>query len=135
MTVHWITSIGIIDDWTSDSSTRINFFGLIDQIQIPLTLIIQLFVFNFFLKSFGAKNILISYGFIFVIVYIGYFFFPSIIFVAIATIMLRVFEYGISKPTREVVFSKLNQNNRTKSTVMVETFVARAGDLLSLIHI
>ena len=129
MTVHWITSIGIIDDWTSDSSTRINFFGLIDQIQIPLTLIIQLFLFNFFLKSFGAKNILISYGFIFVIVYIGYFFFPSIIFVAIATIMLRVFEYGISKPTREVVFSKLNQNNRTKSTVMVETFVARAGDL------
>ncbi|GIS26574.1 MAG: hypothetical protein CM15mP127_09470 [Gammaproteobacteria bacterium] len=85
------TSIGIIDDWTSDSSTRINFWT--DRPNSNSTHINNTVIFiQFFLKSFGAKNILISYGFIFVIVYIGYFFFPSIIFVAIATIMLRVFE-------------------------------------------
>ena len=46
MTIHWITSIDIVNDWTSDGSNRIVFFSNIEQIQI-LTLIIQFFCIQF----------------------------------------------------------------------------------------
>ena len=54
---------------------------------------------------------------------------PSIISVGIVTIILRVFEYGINKPTRETIFSTLKKNDRYKSTVFIDTFISRFGDL------
>ena len=128
MTVHWVTSISIIGDWTSDSAQRISFFSQVEQVVIPLTLITQLFLVNWFVNFFGSQRILISYGFIFLIAFIGYFLYPNIVWVAVVTVFLRWFEYGLNKPTREIVFSKLARNDRFKSTVLVDTFMVRIGD-------
>ena len=46
-----------------------------------------------------------------------------------ATVFLRLFEYAINKPTREIVFSYLKQNDRYKSSVFIDTFCTRLGDL------
>ena len=46
------------------------------------------------------------------------------------TVLIRVFEYGFNKPTRETVFTALNKQDRYKSTVMMDTFIARTGDYL-----
>ena len=54
---------------------------------------------------------------------------PSIVSVAIVTIALRIFEYGINKPTRETIFSSFRKNDRYKSTVFIDTFISRFGDL------
>ena len=54
---------------------------------------------------------------------------PSITVVAIATVALRLFEYGINKPTRETIYSFLNKNDRYKSSVFIDTFITRFGDL------
>ena len=54
---------------------------------------------------------------------------PSITVVAIATVSLRLFEYGINKPTRETVYSFLDKNDRYKSSVFIDTFITRFGDL------
>ena len=54
---------------------------------------------------------------------------PSIITVGIVTVFLRVFEYGINKPTRETIFSTFRKNDRYKSTVFIDTFISRFGDL------
>ena len=128
MTIHWVTSISIIGDWTSDSAQRISFFSQVEQVVIPLTLITQLFLVNWFINFFGSQRILISYGFIFLIAFIGYFLYPNIVWVAVVTVFLRWFEYGLNKPTREIVFSKLARNDRFKSTVLVDTFMVRIGD-------
>ena len=58
-----------------------------------------------------------------------YGFIPSIISVMIVTIFLRVFEYGVNKPTRETIFSTFKKNDRYKSTVFIDTFISRFGDL------
>ena len=68
------------------------------------------------------------YGFLFIAAFIGYYINPSIGYVFVITIVLRLFEYGINKPTREVVFSYLKKTDRYKSTVMVDTFFVRMGD-------
>ena len=129
MTIQWITAINIIEEWSSDSQQRISFFATIEQIVSPLTLLIQLFLTNIIIRKVGIKNIMILYGFLFLIAYLLYGFFPSIFAVAIVTVFLRVFEYGFNKPTREIIYSTLKQNDRYKSSVLIDTFVSRFGDL------
>ena len=129
MTIQWITAINIIEEWSSDSQQRISFFATIEQIVSPLTLLIQLFLTNIIIRKVGIKNIMILYGFLFLIAYLLYGFFPYIVAVAIVTVFLRVFEYGFNKPTREIIYSTLKQNDRYKSSVLIDTFVSRFGDL------
>ena len=128
MTVHWVTSIDIVNAWSSDGGDRIIFFSRIEQTVTILTLFTQFFLTSAIIRFAGPRNILMLYGFIFMGAFIGYYLNPSIGYVFIITIILRLFEYGINKPTREVVFSYLKRTDRYKSTVMVDTFLVRMGD-------
>jgi len=53
---------------------------------------------------------------------------PTIGYVFVVTIILRLFEYGVNKPTRELIFSYLKKVDRYKSSVLVDTFLVRLGD-------
>ena len=46
-----------------------------------------------------------------------------------AQAFLRVFEYGFNKPTREIIYSQLKKDDRYKSSVFIDTFITRFGDL------
>ncbi len=129
MTIQWITAINIVEEWSQDSAKRIIFFATVEQVTSPITLIVQLFFTNLIIKKIGIKNILVSYGFLFFLAYLLYGLIPSIVSVGIVTVLLRVFEYGINKPTREMIFSALKKNDRYKSTVFIDTFISRFGDL------
>ena len=128
MTVHWITSVEIVNAWSSDGGNRIVFFSKIEQTVTVLTLFTQFFLTSAILRFVRAKYILMTYGFLFAGVFIGYFLSPSIGYVFIVTIVIRLFEYGINKPTREVIFSYLKKVDRYKSSVFVDTFLVRLGD-------
>jgi len=54
---------------------------------------------------------------------------PSVGVVVFSQALLRVFEYGFNKPSREIIYSQLKKNDRYKSTVFIDTFVTRFGDL------
>ena len=70
------------------------------------------------------------YGVFLLIAFGTYATYPTITAVLVLTVLIRVFEYGLNKPTRETVFTSLNKQDRYKSTVMMDTFVARTGDYL-----
>ena len=128
MTVHWITSVEIVNSWSSDGGTRIIFFSKIEQTVTILTLFTQFFLTSAIMRLVGPKYILMTYGFLFIGVFVGYFFNPTIGYVFIVTIVLRLFEYGVNKPTRELIFSYLKKIDRYKSSVFVDTFLVRLGD-------
>ena len=128
MTIHWVTSIDIVNAWSSDGGNRIIFFSNIEQTVTILTLFTQFFLTSEIIRFAGPKTILMLYGILFTGAFIGYYLNPSIGYVFFITIILRLFEYGINKPTREVVFSYLKRTDRYKSTVMVDTFLVRMGD-------
>ncbi|MBD63266.1 MAG: hypothetical protein CMD68_04205 [Gammaproteobacteria bacterium] len=128
MTIHWVTSIDIVNSWSSDGGNRIIFFSNIEQTVTVLTLFTQFFLTSVIIRYAGPKYILMFYGLLFIGVFIGYSINPSIGYVFVVTVILRLFEYGINKPTREVVFSYLKKSDRYKSTVMVDTFLVRMGD-------
>ena len=128
MTIHWITSAVIFDKAIESSIERVALFA---DIELAVSLIagfIQLFLTSFIVRNLGIKFILFSYGIIFSIVFIVYSFAPLLISAILITVLLRVFEYSINKPSREIVFSHLSKNKRYKSSVLVDTFFARLGD-------
>ena len=129
MTIQWITAINIVEDWSEDSAQRLRFFATIEQVISPLTLIVQLFFTNIIIQKFGIRKIMFTYGLLFCLAYLAYGLVPSIISVGIVTVFLRIFEYGINKPTRETIFSSFEKNDRYKSTVFIDTFISRFGDL------
>jgi|TARA_B110000014_G_C20126550_1_gene600720 ATP:ADP antiporter, AAA family len=130
MTVAWMISLGIVENWSSDTCERTAFFARIEQWVTPLTLLVQLFLTSKVLRYIGLMPVLVFYGLIFIIIFLGYGLFPNITSVLVLTILIRVFEYGFNKPARETIYTALQKQDRYKSTVMLDTFIARSGDVL-----
>ena len=129
MTIQWITAINIVEEWSQNPEQRLRFFAIVEQVTSPLTLVVQLFLTNIIIKKFGIRNIMFLYGILFFFAYLAYGLAPSIISVGVVTVLLRIFEYGINKPTRETIFTTFKKNDRYKSTVFIDTFITRFGDL------
>ena len=129
MTFGWMIALGIVQEWSTDPCERTAFFARIEQIVTPLTLICQFFVTSFFLRSIGIRKVLIIYGFILFAAIYFYEIYPEIMTVLIIVSILRTFEYGLSKPARESLFTKLKREQRYKSTVFMDTFFARGGEV------
>ena len=130
MTTSWMISLGIVQDWSQDPCERTAFFARIEQIVTSLTLVMQLFLASYILRKIGSLAVLTIYGLLFTIAFIAYAFYPTISTVMMVVISLRIFEYGLNKPTRETIYTKLNQQDRYKSTVFIDTFLARSGDVI-----
>ena len=130
MTFGWMIALGIVQEWSTDPCERTAFFARIEQIVTPLTLICQFFVTSFVLRSIGIKKVLIIYGFILFAAIYFYEIYPEIMTVLIVVSILRTFEYGLSKPARESLFTKLKREQRYKSTVFMDTFFARGGEVM-----
>ena len=128
-TAAWMISLEIVQNWSSDPCERTAFFAQIEQIVTPLTLLFQVFFTSFLLRTVGILPILTIYGVFFLIAFGAYANYPEITTVLVLTVVIRVFEYSINKPTRETVFTSLKKQDRYKSTVMMDTLLARSGDV------
>jgi len=129
MTVQWISAIPIIESYSELAPDRIILFNRIEQIVSPLTLITQLTLTYLVISYFGTSMILIIYGLLFIVVFLLYGLVPSVGVVVFSQALLRVFEYGFNKPSREIIYSQLKKKDRYKSTVFIDTFITRFGDL------
>ena len=135
MTVQWISAIPIIESYSALSPDRIVLFNRIEQLVSPLTLFTQLFLTYFVISFFGTSLILIIYGILFIVVFLLYGLAPSVAVVVFSQALLRVFEYGFNKPSREIIYSQLGKKDRYKSTVFIDTFITRFGDLTGSIFV
>ena len=135
MTVQWISAIPIIESYSELSPDRIVLFNRIEQLVSPLTLFTQLFLTYFVISFFGTSLILIIYGILFIVVFLLYGLAPSVAVVVFSQALLRVFEYGFNKPSREIIYSQLGKKDRYKSTVFIDTFITRFGDLTGSVFV
>ena len=121
MTVQWISAIPIIESYSDLSPDRIVLFNRIEQLVSPLTLITQLTLTYLVISYFGTSMILIVYGLLFIVVFLLYGLMPSVGVVVFSQALLRVFEYGFNKPSREIIYSQLKKKDRYKSTCLLYT--------------
>ena len=109
MTIQWISAIPIIEAYSDLAPDRIELFARIEQLVSPLTLFTQLFLNLFCYFFLVLSSILMSLW-----IFIYYCFF--IIWISsicwhssICSSLLRVFEYGFNKPSREIIYSQLKK--------------------------
>ena len=129
MTFGWMIALSIVQDWSTDPCERTGFFARIEQIVTPLTLFFQFFLTSLIFRKFGIGLILVSYGLILFLALIFYEAYPEIMTVLFVVCVLRTFEYALCKPARETLFTYLETQQRYKSTVFMDTFLARAGEV------
>jgi AAA family ATP:ADP antiporter len=130
MTFGWMIALSIVQDWSTDPCERTGFFARIEQIVTPLTLFFQFFLTSLIFRKLGVGFILVSYGLILSLGLIFYEAYPEIMTVLLVVCVLRTFEYALCKPARETLFTYLGTHQRYKSTVFLDTFLARAGEVM-----
>lgn len=96
-----------------------------------LALLVQLFGTGRLIERFGITTGLLVNPVIMVVAFLAILFSPVLAVLAGIQILRRVAEYAVAKPTREMLFTVVDQESRYKAKNVIDTIVYRFGDLSS----
>lgn len=112
----------------TNKAERTAFFANIDLWVNSLTLTFQLYLAGKLLKSTSVTLVLCSLPLISILGFTTLAFIPSVTLLVITQVARRVSNFGLSRPTREILFTSLSREDRYKAKNFIDTVVYRAGD-------
>jgi AAA family ATP:ADP antiporter len=110
---------------------RTQAYGMIDLAVNSLAVLIQLFGTGRLIARFGVGTGLLLNPLIMVVAFLAIAFSPILLMLGGVQILRRVAEYAIAKPTREMLFTVIDQESRYKAKNVIDTVVYRFGDFSS----
>lgn len=114
---------------TRDARTQA--YGVIDLAVNSIAVVIQLFGTGRIIARFGINAGLLINPIIMVIAFLAIAFSPVLMILGGIQIIRRVAEYAVAKPTREMLFTVIDQQSRYKAKNVIDTVVYRFGDFSS----
>jgi AAA family ATP:ADP antiporter len=111
-----------------DHNARTAAYSAIDLSVNSIAVIIQLFGSGRLIARFGVKAGLLLNPIIMVIAFLAIAFSPVLLILASIQVGRRVAEYAVAKPTREMLFTVVDQESRYKAKNVIDTVVYRFGD-------
>ena len=93
-----------------------------------VTLVFQFFIVGWLLRTIGIGWTLAMLPIAYLIGISSLAISPSISVLAVVSVLGRAAEYGISNPTREVLFTAVHREDRYKAKSFIDTVVRRGGD-------
>ena len=96
-----------------------------------LAVVLQLFGTGRLIRRFGVGTGLLVNPVIMVIAFLAVLFSPVLLVLGGIQIVRRVAEYAVAKPTREMLFTVVDQQSKYKAKNVIDTVVYRFGDLSS----
>ncbi|HTT04270.1 MAG TPA: MFS transporter [Steroidobacteraceae bacterium] len=133
----WISTIvyfqlsDLIQHAFVNHAARTRAYGLIDLSVNSIAVVIQLFGTGRIIKRFGVTTGLLLNPVIMVIAFLAVAFSPVLLVLGGIQIVRRVAEYAIAKPTREMLFTVVDQESKYKAKNVIDTVVYRFGDFSS----
>jgi len=125
----YMEQASIVSRGFSDRAAQIAFFATVDLLVNVVTLVIQLFLTGrSILLTFGVA---ISLGLLPAVTIIGFgalALLPTVMAVAVFQVVRRAADYAIARPTRELLFTVVPQEDRFKAKSFIDTIVYRTGD-------
>jgi AAA family ATP:ADP antiporter len=112
-----------------DERTRA--YAAIELAVNSLAVVLQLFGTGRLIQRFGVGVGLLVNPVIMVIAFLAVLFSPVLMLLAGIQIVRRVAEYAVAKPTREMLFTVVDQESKYKAKNVIDTVVYRFGDLSS----
>ena len=110
---------------------RTRAYASIDLATNSIAVLIQLFGTGRFIRRFGVTTGLLLNPVIMVVAFLALVFSPVLIVLASIQVMRRFAEYAIAKPSRDMLFTVVDQQAKYKAKNVIDTVVYRFGDLTS----
>ena len=133
----WISTIvyfqlgDLITKAFDSKEARTQAYATIDLTVNSLAVVVQLFGTGRIIKRFGVQTGLLLNPVIMVIAFLAVAFSPVLMILGGIQIVRRVAEYAVAKPTREMLFTVVDQESKYKAKNVIDTVVYRFGDFSS----
>jgi len=110
---------------------RTRAYASIDLATNSIAVLVQLFGTGRFIRRFGVTTGLLLNPIIMVVAFLALVFSPVLIVLASIQVARRFAEYAIAKPSRDMLFTAVDQQAKYKGKNVIDTVVYRFGDLTS----
>jgi AAA family ATP:ADP antiporter len=133
----WISTIvyiqlgDLITKAFTDRNARTQAYAEIDLAVNSIAVFLQLFGTGRIISRFGVTTGLLVNPVIMVVAFLAVVFSPVLLVLGGIQIVRRVAEYAVAKPTREMLFTVVDQESKYKAKNVIDTVVYRFGDLTS----
>jgi AAA family ATP:ADP antiporter len=133
----WISTViyfqlgDLISKEFASRAARTQAYATIDLATNSIAVLIQLFGTGRFIRRFGVTTGLLINPVIMVIAFIAVVFSPVLLVLGALQVTRRFSEYAIAKPSRDMLFTVVDQQAKYKAKNVIETVVYRFGDLTS----
>lgn len=114
-----------------DPVQQTQLFSAIDALVQALTLVVQLLVTARLAKRLGVTVLLTAIPVLMVLGFALLALASGLAILVIVVILRRVGEYALARPGREMLFTRLGQEERYKAKNVIDTVVYRGGDAVS----
>lgn len=118
----------IARSYFADRGERTAFFAQVDLAVNVLTLVIQLFLTSRILKTFGTAKAASVLPLLTLVGFAMLALAPTIAAIVVFQVLRRTANFGLAKPTRELMFTVLSREDKYKAKNVVDTVVYRLGD-------
>jgi len=115
----------------TDHNARTQAYATIELVVNSLAVVIQLIGTGRIISRFGVTLGLMLNPIIMVFAFLAIAFSPVLMILGSLQILRRVAEYAVAKPTREMLFTVVDQESKYKAKNVIDTVVYRGGDLLA----
>ena len=133
----WISTIvyfqlgDLITKAFTDKAARTQAYATIDLTVNSLAVVVQLFGTGRIIKRFGVQTGLLLNPVIMVVAFLAVAFSPVLMILGGIQVVRRVAEYAVAKPTREMLFTVVDQESKYKAKNVIDTVIYRFGDFSS----
>ncbi|MDO5972133.1 MFS transporter [Flavivirga aquimarina] len=121
----------IVENSITESSRRLLYFSKVDLITNTLTVFSQVFITSSVIKKYGLKITLFLVPFL---IAIGFAFLsinPSVLVIGTLIIVHRAGNFSLLKPSKEILFTVCNKEEKYRVKNFIDTIIYRGGDALT----
>jgi AAA family ATP:ADP antiporter len=133
----WISTViyfqlgDLISHEFASRAARTQAYATIDLATNSCAVLIQLFGTGRFIRRFGVTAGLLANPVIMLLAFVAVAFSPVLLVLGSVQVLRRVSEYAVAKPSRDMLFTVVDQQAKYKAKNVIDTVVYRFGDLSS----
>lgn len=127
----YIELAGYVRSAYATAAERTAFYSLRDLAVNALALVLQLVVVGRLTSRFGVRTTLLATATIAVASFAAVGLAPSLLALAVANVALRACEFGLAKPSRDMLYTVVDAETKYKVKNVIDTAVYRGGDAAS----
>jgi AAA family ATP:ADP antiporter len=122
----------LVEQAYPDLASRAQFFGRLDTAVNVLAWVFQGFVVSWLIRRFELAGALITIPIVALLSFAALAAAPVLAFLAAGQIVRRAGEYGIAKPSREVLFTVVDAEEKYKAKNFIDTVMQRGSDMVGI---